>query len=864
MFQSYANERRKAVARRRVRALAAALVFVSSGAGAPASAQIRPGRFPFVDEAAGPASPMTAGRPYRTDDMLAAESFGNATIDPTARWAVFEHRGPYERATSFQFGLRNPWTVSRLEFADLETEGPAERLLAPAEGEGHLLGPWSPSGRRLLIFRLRDRRWQAGVVEMADRTVRWFPLSPELSVFGEAAQWRSDDELILLVRPDGSLPQWLASGGRGVRTLEARWRATEAGGPAQRTTLGSGAFAADMPLPPQNQAVRLDVRSGSVAPLATGRFYDLELSPDGRRLALVETSTARAFDPTEAFEPQAVDRERRLRIVDLRTGAVTSPLGDADVAPSLLAWSPDADRLLVWIRGLKGWEAGELVSVKPRDGGVERYDLGELKPYAGGGVAAFNAVYADWLGDRPVLFAHARSTARNDWYRLERAGPVNLTAALGPPSSEIGAIDDERLLLVAGGRPWAVNLRGEATAMSAPDGAVSGFDGAGYLESQRRQRNSPPRRAWMAVRTTGGAIIRPDLDHEAMAADDGFVSGVYAGADGVIFRTVRNGVQRLVVQQAGRSARTLSTINEGLAEVDFPTPERVSHQGRDGRERTSWLYRPRHWKGRRTPLVILSYPGGPTTAPPEPAAFNAWANPQLVVSAGYAVLIPTVSLDREKEPAEGYAEDVLAVVDAALAQYPDLDPDRVAHWGHSFGGYVGLVAATQTDRFRAIVSVAGLSDLATAWGEFSPANRDNPEFGLSLRQRMGWAEESQGRMRAPPWAAPDRYVRNSPLFAADRITAPVLLVHGDRDLLPSTQSEIMFSALWRQNKDARLLTYWGEGHHLWSPDNIRDLYTEIVRFLDRTLGEDPASTDLISESRSLPTAEPSSPSPPPS
>lgn len=228
------------------------------------------------------------------------------------------------------------------------------------------------------------------------------------------------------------------------------------------------------------------------------------------------------------------------------------------------------------------------------------------------------------------------------------------------------------------------------------------------------------------------------------------------------------------------------------------------------------------------------------------------------------MLIPIVPLDREKEPAEDYAEDVLAVVDAALAQYPDLDPDRVAHWGHSFGGYAGLVAATQTDRFKAIISVAGLSDLATAWGEFSPANRDNPEFGLSLRQRIGWAEESQGRMRAPPWTAPDLYVRNSPLFGADRISAPVLLVHGDRDLLPSTQSEIMFSALWRQNKDARLLTYWGEGHHLWSPDNIRDLYTEIVAFLDRTLSSGEVPPVLRPQPRSPPSAGPSSPSLPPS
>ncbi|MCZ7009943.1 hypothetical protein, partial [Salmonella enterica] len=65
-----------------------------------------------------------------------------------------------------------------------------------------------------------------------------------------------------------------------------------------------------MPQPPQNQAVRLDVRTGIATPLAAGWFYDLELSPDGDHLALVETATAAAFDPATAFEPQAIDRER--------------------------------------------------------------------------------------------------------------------------------------------------------------------------------------------------------------------------------------------------------------------------------------------------------------------------------------------------------------------------------------------------------------------------------------------------------------------------------------------------------------------------------------------------------------------------
>jgi dipeptidyl aminopeptidase/acylaminoacyl peptidase len=178
---------------------------------------------------------------------------------------------------------------------------------------------------------------------------------------------------------------------------------------------------------------------------------------------------------------------------------------------------------------------------------------------------------------------------------------------------------------------------------------------------------------------------------------------------------------------------------------------------------------------------------------------------------------------------------VLAVVDAAVAREPRLDRSRLVLWGHSFGGYGAMAAATQTDRFAAIIAAAGISDLASAWGEFWPRARVAPEDGLALRARAGWAEQGQGQMGASPWSAPDRYIRNSPLFAADRIVTPLLLIHGDADVVPISQAELMFSALSRQNRDVRLVTYWGEGHLVTSPANVRDLYTQIFSFLDRVL-----------------------------
>jgi dipeptidyl aminopeptidase/acylaminoacyl peptidase len=87
-----------------------------------------------------------------------------------------------------------------------------------------------------------------------------------------------------------------------------------------------------------------------------------------------------------------------------------------------------------------------------------------------------------------------------------------------------------------------------------------------------------------------------------------------------------------------------------------------------------------------------------------------------------------------------------------------------------------------------------------------------------------------------------RYASNSPVLLADRIQAPVLLIQGDQDPIPLSQGEEMFSALYRQGKDAEEVTYWGEGHIISSPGNVRDLYARAFGFLATRFGSDAPAT----------------------
>ncbi|MFN7399515.1 MAG: alpha/beta hydrolase family protein [Sandaracinobacter sp.] len=93
----------------------------------------------------------------------------------------------------------------------------------------------------------------------------------------------------------------------------------------------------------------------------------------------------------------------------------------------------------------------------------------------------------------------------------------------------------------------------------------------------------------------------------------------------------------------------------------------------------------------------------------------------------------------------------------------------------------------------------------------------------------------------PPADDPARYAAASPLTFLDRVTAPVLLLHGERDMRGSLyQSEAFFSGLWRQGKTAKLLRYWGEDHSLArSPASVRSVVFEVLAWFDRYLTPNP-------------------------
>jgi dipeptidyl aminopeptidase/acylaminoacyl peptidase len=95
----------------------------------------------------------------------------------------------------------------------------------------------------------------------------------------------------------------------------------------------------------------------------------------------------------------------------------------------------------------------------------------------------------------------------------------------------------------------------------------------------------------------------------------------------------------------------------------------------------------------------------------------------------------------------------------------------------------------------------------------------------------------------PPWKDLERYIRNSPIAYVDRVQTPVLIMQGDLDYVPIQQGEEFLTALFRQNKRADFVRYWGEDHVLDSPANIRDMWQRIYAWFDAFLPNKPDTPD---------------------
>jgi dipeptidyl aminopeptidase/acylaminoacyl peptidase len=219
-----------------------------------------------------------------------------------------------------------------------------------------------------------------------------------------------------------------------------------------------------------------------------------------------------------------------------------------------------------------------------------------------------------------------------------------------------------------------------------------------------------------------------------------------------------------------------------------------------------------------------------------PAPSASTVNIPYFVSRGYAVFVPDIAYETGK-PGPSALACIQAGVDAALASDKRLDPKRMALQGQSWGGYQTAYLITQTDRYLCAMAGAPVSNMTSAYGGI--------RYGTGMSRQFQY-ERTQSRLGKTLWEDRQRYIDNSPVFFANQVRTPLLIMHNDKDgAVPFTQGVELYMALRRNEKPVWMLTYNGEDHNLTERPNRMDLTVRMQQFFDHYLLGSPAPAWMV-------------------
>jgi acetyl esterase/lipase len=302
-------------------------------------------------------------------------------------------------------------------------------------------------------------------------------------------------------------------------------------------------------------------------------------------------------------------------------------------------------------------------------------------------------------------------------------------------------------------------------------------------------------------------------------------------ADGTryLLHSIGNGEpgKYLVGQRKDGTLSVLADTYPGLAEAALPRKTAHVARARDGTELPVILTLPRGREPQRLPTVLLPH-GGPISE--DTMEFDPWV--QFLADRGYAVL----QVNFRGSSGFGHRhmqaglkrwglemQDDLSDALRWLVQRGTADPARVCIVGGSYGGYAALMGVAKTpELYRCAVSFAGVTDLL----DLEMHRRDFVNGTAVFSQQIGSA-----------WGDRDQLKATSPVRLADKIQAPVLLIHGTADLsVPFSQGKDMASALKRAGKRYRFIEQEDGDHHLGQQVHRTQFFRELEAFLAEHLG----------------------------
>jgi dipeptidyl aminopeptidase/acylaminoacyl peptidase len=272
--------------------------------------------------------------------------------------------------------------------------------------------------------------------------------------------------------------------------------------------------------------------------------------------------------------------------------------------------------------------------------------------------------------------------------------------------------------------------------------------------------------------------------------------------------------------------KQISHLNDSWKEYTLSAPEFYKYKSFDGLEIEAALLRPPGHDGKsKLPLVALIH-GGPTGAWQD--SIDTWG--QLLAARGYAVFYPNI------RGSSGYGQkfiemnrgdwgggdyrDVMAGIDDLIAR-GIANPEKLAIGGWSYGGYMSEWATTQTTRFKAAVSGAGLSNLISEYGTEQGPSYDEWFYGVPYEP-----EKIAG------------FLNSSPFVHVKNVKTPTLILQGDTDPVdPLGQSQELYRGLKRYGVETELVVYPREPHGFHEEKHLLDRLNRILAWYDNHLKE---------------------------